>query len=257
MKTTPFSTFTRRMTTVTLLGIAALAMGMFGSNSASASTTNLVASKDSYIRLEAPFTEDNYGSSVDLATFANGSSTEDRRVLMSFDLSFLTGVTITSATLKLGVPTSDANPPFDGVHSVQRLLRDFVENQVTWSNYSTGNAWTAPGAVGGSDSVNIASGIEAGEDGTPATIQWASGGLNVSSVVSNWFVSPDTTQLGFLVYHRQVDGVALTIFGSRESLNGPGPGPVLEISYIPEPTVVGLIGLGGLLVGFARFRRKA
>jgi hypothetical protein len=236
MKTTTFSTFTRRMTTVTLLGIAALAMGMFGSNSASAFTTNLVASQVAWIDSNLPNTIRGPG---ELRIF-NNPPTETWRGLMSFDLSFLTGATVTSAVLKLGVPITFWT---EAGQNVNRLRTDFVENQLTWNSNSSSSAWATPGGLGATDSTNIATGIVGGNGSTP----WANGGLNVTSVASNWFISPDTTQLGFMVYFLPAAGVDAVRYNS----------PVLEISSVPEPAVVGLIGLGGLLAGFARFRRRA
>lgn len=251
-----------RSNAATLLGVAVLAMGMFGGNTASAFTTNLVASQDSFLdyQLSSPSVANANKNGIGyLDLFANDytSPTEMRRAIMSFDLSFLAGATITSATLKLGVPTYEGTGgPFDpsAPNGVNRLLKDFVENQVTWNSNSLGSAWATPGALGATDSTNIATGVNNG--GLSPNVEWALGGLNVSQVTSNWFVAPDTTQLGFLVYYLPLNTLSRSTYGTRESLDGPGPGPVLEISYIPEPTVVGLIGLGGLLAGFARFRRR-
>lgn len=55
------------------------------------------------------------------------------------------GSTITNAFWTVNV-TSGASGAFD--ISPKRVLRAWVEGQASWNNWSTGNAWTTPGALG-------------------------------------------------------------------------------------------------------------
>lgn len=54
------------------------------------------------------------------------------------------GATITGATLSLYL--SDAGGTSNTV-TLKRILRNWVEGQVTWNEYSSGNAWTSGGAI--------------------------------------------------------------------------------------------------------------
>lgn len=82
-----------------------------------------------------------YGNSGASSTcYAPGSDTG--AAVFNFDLSSLTGATITSATFSIEEDMRDWG------HNViaYRLLRTFIENQVDWDIYSTGNYWTTAGA---------------------------------------------------------------------------------------------------------------
>ena len=72
------------------------------------------------------------------------------RQLIKFDLSALpSGADITSATLSwyvnIDVSTNQTT------YRVYRLKRAWVESQVTWSIYSTGNSWQVAGGFGAND----------------------------------------------------------------------------------------------------------
>lgn len=104
-------------------------------------SVNLPALADATIYKQQPDT--NYGSLVSITT--NGSLTYDSRICIRPNLSSLpTGVVITSVKLHLYV-RSDAVAGTVTDYAY-RLRRVFVENQVTWNSWSSGNGWTTAGA---------------------------------------------------------------------------------------------------------------
>lgn len=220
-----------------------MAFGMMGVAAGQAWSTTIVADKDAYVRGDGP----NINSTdLSMADWVGSPTSLTRHTVISFDLSaFDTAPGFVSATLRLGIPTN-GNP---GTHEVSRLLRDFHETQVTWSEYSAGNAWQAVGGLGASDSTVIATGVSSGNT---SGVPWAGGGLDVTAAANAWVGAADTIQLGFLV--RTETRFQNYLYGSTESGNGPGPGPVLEFELVPEPGSVALIGLGG--IGLAWWRRR-
>lgn len=233
--------FLLNFTAASFLGLAAMAI--LGANRAPALATNVVADQIAHIRWEASGGQSNVNHGGELKVFMNSGS-EEWRGLMSFDLGFLTSdpnfIAVTSAVLKLGIPTQTwtLSP-----QSVNLLHKDFVQSQVTWNSNSSSSAWTSPGATSVADSTNVASNVPSGTGVTP----WANGGLDVKTVVDAWAQAPDTTKLGFMVYYLPAVGVDSTAYGY----------PVLEIGAtfaIPEPGAAGLLalGLGGIVVAMRR-----
>lgn len=111
--------------------------------------TVLAPSSDTYINSQAATT--NSDTETDLIIDNSwGTSSFTRFILMTFDISSLTGKNIGSAVLSLfrtNTGTSNATTV-----SVVKCLRAYVANQVTWNVYSTGNNWTTAGAgSGGND----------------------------------------------------------------------------------------------------------
>lgn len=104
-------------------------------------TYTLTATKDAYIVQAFPDT--NYGSGN--TVFLIGSATQADRVVMGFQL---TGAPIwrgfVSATLRLYFVVGSS--AFEKTVDVCKLSRtDWVEAEVTWNSYSSGNAWTSAG----------------------------------------------------------------------------------------------------------------
>jgi hypothetical protein len=70
----------------------------------------------------------------------------------------LAPVTVVSAKIYLYQSFSGGDYAIDAY----RLLRNWVVSQVTWNEYSTGNPWTIPGALGtGTDRIATPSGTSA------------------------------------------------------------------------------------------------
>lgn len=164
--------------------------GLQPSEAGAAVVTNL-AVRDTYIRGDGAQLSD--GSLLSVADWAGSPADLTRHTVISFDLSsFDISAGFLSATLKLGQPTSGAA----GTHNVNRLLRDFIAAEVDFNEYTTGNNWLTPGAVGASDSVQIATGVASGAS---TGGDWAGGGLDVTAAANAWVAAGDTTQLGFLI----------------------------------------------------------
>jgi hypothetical protein len=236
------STLGYRPVPVAVLGLAALAI--LGVTSAPA-LTNVLADRYGNIRWESSGGQSNVNHGGEMKVFMN-SGAEEWRGLVAFDLSFLTSdvnfLAITSAVLKLGIPTATwtLSP-----QSVNLLHKDFVQSQATWNSNSSSSAWATPGASGASDSTNIAAGVSSGTGVTP----WANGGLNVTAVANDWAQAPDTSRLGFMIYYLPAVGVDSTTYGV----------PVLEVGAsfaVPEPGVAALLLAGCAVAGLALGRRR-
>ena len=205
-----------------------------GSIANQASAATVVASNDADIRGPASSTD---GSALSVGDWNGSPASLDRNAVISFDLSTYTSdpnfVEFTSVLLRLGVPVS-GNPGSALNHEVRRLLRDFDEATVDYAEYSPGNAWEAPGGLGANDATSIATGVNSGST-TPGTA-WAGGGLDVTAAANAWTTAADTTELGFLI--RPEDKFLILAYGSAESTNGPGPGPVLEVEANVTPNII-------------------
>lgn len=87
----------------------------------------------------------NFGTNISLNVGETVSATELFRSLIKFDLSSIPSTAnITSAVLNLWV-SSSAGASSDLTINVFRVLRNWVEDQVTWNVYSTGNSWATAG----------------------------------------------------------------------------------------------------------------
>jgi hypothetical protein len=99
--------------------------------------------------IAAPYATSNFGAdSIGVGNGLDGGVTE--RGLLKFDLSGIpAGSVINSATLSLYVTTdASSNARTFRVYKVKRI---WVENQVTWNAYSTGNNWQTAGGGGAND----------------------------------------------------------------------------------------------------------
>lgn len=78
-------------------------------------------------------------------------SASQTRAFIKFDLSSISaGATVNDAYISLKV--NDAGAPVSGENTeVFYLKRDWVENQVNWNAYSSGNSWQTAGAAGAND----------------------------------------------------------------------------------------------------------
>jgi hypothetical protein len=213
----------KRLTDVVCPAVLLALVGGF-LHSASWAQDTVVASRDCRMQLDLPTTNLDH-LELSVADWDGSPTSLTRSSVISFDLSTYTSnpnfVEFTSVVLRLGEPTGgNGGSP---LHKVNRLLRDFVESEVTYNDYSSGNAWEAPGALGASDSVEVATGVIGGDTG----IEWSGIGLDVTAIANAWAGAPDTTQLGFLIYAD--NKFFFRTYGNTESAAGPGPGPVLEV----------------------------
>lgn len=110
-----------------------------------------------------------------------------------------------------------------GTINCHKCTRTFVENQVTWNSYSTGNAWTTGGG-----------------DYEAAVIDTASnaGGLHEFIIRGTGSDNPLTTltwgdAVGFVLRDPSPSGNNYNDYHSKESLT-PSKKPYLEITYTPS-----------------------
>lgn len=120
----------------------------------------------------------NYGTDSTFET-TKWSSGDHTHALLKFDLSSVSGpVTVTSVTV--GIFQNGAGGATAQTLDFRRLLRNWVENEVTWNIYSTGNNWTTAGGLSdGNDRQATASGQITGITTTSQyyTVVQTSGGL--------------------------------------------------------------------------------
>lgn len=106
------------------------------------------SSKDTYIVAENPTS--NSDTDVWLYVGERDVSAQRMRSLIQFDLSSLPDAAIiSSATLRLYLGAENSST--GRTMRVYRLKRAWVENQVTWNVYSTGNNWQTAGGFGSDD----------------------------------------------------------------------------------------------------------
>jgi len=100
------------------------------------------------------------------------------RQLVKFDVSSMsgTGLAVKKAYITFSVDEADGATTI----TAYALSTDWVENQVTWNSYSTGNSWTTPGGDFGN---SASSSLTVGQAGTFS--------LEISaSLVQSWIDSP-------------------------------------------------------------------
>ncbi len=111
------------------------------------------AGNDSHIEANAPTTNDGTDTKMRVGDSAGGANQQDRDVI-KFDITGAidSGDTVTDATLSLfEQDAADSAGTGTWAVNVRRLLQDWVELQVTWNIYSTGNNWDTAGAGAATD----------------------------------------------------------------------------------------------------------
>jgi hypothetical protein len=131
-------------------------------NKVGRTTTIQPSSKDSWLRSNQATT--NFGGNANMQVGNLGSSAiETGRALVAFDVqaNIPSGDTVTDATLSLYKFASN----YAGVTSIYRLFRNWIEAQVTWNVWSTGNNWSTAGA---GDTTNDRSSTVSATTNTPS-----------------------------------------------------------------------------------------
>lgn len=128
---------------------------------------------DAPIKSYTSFQNTNYGTQIAFDVNKYGSGDNTNAVLKFTGLSNISGpVTVTSATIYLYC-TNNSSSAGSITLDCFRLLRNWVEAQVTWNNYSTGNAWTTAGGLSsGNDIAASASAQLSISNGVGAQLQY-------------------------------------------------------------------------------------
>ncbi len=192
--------------------------------------------EDTYLNAAASTT--NYGSNTGLQLYDGIIGSNDRTVLLSFSglSSIPSGISVNSATLAIYKTDTDAGTSSNAV--VKRCLRNWVEGEATYNNYSSGNAWTEGGGQSdGNDrsatvSVTIpitgSSGLKSASDA-----QLASDVQDIiNGVLSNY---------GWVIECVDVTGAPFHNFGASEGTDGQRPYATIDYS-----TGGGLVTLTGV-----------
>ena len=193
------------------------------------------AGKDAYIASTAATT--NFGTAAFMG-IGDSDPTVDlaERNFIAFDVSGVpAGATVTGVTLSLweyGAATAGGGVASRAVE-LRRILRNWVEAQVTWNIYSTGNNWATAGCGHATDRVDTPS-ASVTLDGTAAAgfVDWSSAGLIadvqawVDGTASNygWLLSSPTAE------YQGIAGVATNDFRSSDYATA-GQRPQLVIEY--------------------------
>ena len=107
------------------------------------------AGVDSYVQSNQAATNNANGATLYVGEWSGASFVN--RSMMQFDLSSIpANAKIDSATLTLTIVTKNG-ASVAGTLGAYRLKREWVENQVTWTVYSTGNNWQTAGGFGADD----------------------------------------------------------------------------------------------------------
>ena len=189
----------------------------------------------------------NYGTDVLLAIGdSSGAASAAYRILVKFDLSGIpANAKIVSAALALNEHTAyDTAGVGSWAANVHGVLKNWVEAQATWNNYSTGNAWAVAGLGAGDvtvalDSITL--------DGTAAAgfVTWSGSGL--VTLVQAW-VNGSVSNYGVAIAaptaeNKGVAPLSSNLFRSTD-YGTAGDRPKLTVTYS-----MGLPLINGGLVG--------
>jgi hypothetical protein len=147
------------------------------------------------------------------------AAAETHRSLFKFDLTPLLGHTIASASLGMLVSAAAAA---DSPIKIARVTRNWLEDQVTWNVWRTGNNWSTKG----------------GDYVSPAlvgTLPIATGLWNINgSALLDLCIDAVTNRVGYLyiILFRETEGVSDSVVTFRSSDSGFGvQRPVLTLEY--------------------------
>ncbi len=182
--------------------------------------------EDSFIR--SGFPNNNYSSYTYLEI---GTDNRYRPIIRFTPNQDIAGATVVSATLYLYAYTIVNN------HSVEayRVLQDWVNNQVTWNIWKTGNSWFTAGCASaddaeGDDSLSADRHVTAlGTTSFPDTGDGNWYTWNITSLVQGW-VDGSIKEYGLLLKSsNEVSSNRVYIYSSESTQDGKRP--YLEIEY--------------------------
>jgi hypothetical protein len=181
---------------------------------------------DTYINSAAATT--NYGSGSELR--CNWGTANQRKTLIKFGgLSSITApVTVTAVSLTMHSASYAAPTQTLALH---RVLRNWVENEATYTIYSTGNAWGTLGmAQDDADAVSVASGSFAGIT-DPNGDKVLTGTAGMIADVQGW-INGTYSNYGWVMRATTEDTGSTSTRWWVPSENGTAANrPVLEVTY--------------------------
>ncbi|WP_309380808.1 DNRLRE domain-containing protein [Cerasicoccus frondis] len=205
-------------------------------------------------RLEERAPIGNFGDATEGLVGTLGTADSIFHTVLSFDLSDIpAGATINSVTLGV-YETTDAGSASSAVQfNLHELTQSFVESEVSWDNYSTGNAWTTPG--GDYDST-ILSSLTVNPN-TTSGMQTFATSSDFVTIVQSALDGSQTLNLLLKLNDTDEAGSSRYLFRFRtDNFGTAADRPMLTIDYtaIPEPASTAFLVMGG--IGLFALRRR-
>ncbi len=181
-----------------------------------------------------------------------------KHVFLRFDLSAIpTGSTINSATYNgycNGAGTGGSDP---GVINVYLVTKPWVEDEISWNSYSSGNAWVNSG--GDAAGLNDPAGSPISTIDLPQISAWSAISFDLTAAVQAWVNG--TTNNGLLMkFADDLTVQSVQWCGSEAWVEGSGyqhvaPSLTIDYTIVPEPATMSLLGLGGFGLLIRRKRK--
>lgn len=135
-----------------ITGVSNVQAALAAADAALVTVVDLSPTSDTYINQQSTTTNYDTATTLWIGERFDASASFGRVALFAFDVSGVVG-TVLSAGLRL---TRDEGSPSTALSTSNRLVtrrikRAFVASEVTWANYSTGNAWQTAGGRGAND----------------------------------------------------------------------------------------------------------
>ncbi len=182
---------------------------------------NLAVTDDAFINAGAP--DDNYGSGINFTVSRASDGSLNRKGYLKFDLSEIQGMDVAdiiSATLKLEFYNGYSNSG-----AVEKVTGSWNEDTITWNNAPAtaglGIGWTMDSTVGKTE-------------------------VDLTDLVKSW-VDGTNANNGIMLRNYGGGGYIMTNFWTKEgtaSYPDQGISPYIEVSIVPEPMTLGLLGAG-------------
>jgi hypothetical protein len=179
-----------------------------------------ISNADAYINKNSA--DSNYSTGVNRIGVASVGSTHYRG-LYQWDVSSIdAGVTVSASSITIYCSSATDNTKTSYV-KVYRLLRSWVEAQVTWNSYSSGNSWGEAGAFGSTD-------CEQAEIGSFDALDVGSYQFSITaSKVQEW-ISGSLANNGLLMKDQESLSNSYKRYDSKESATE-SYRPVLSVTY--------------------------
>ena len=178
---------------------------------------------DAHVYQEYPDTPHDEVDTLWISAFGGDPYYEIQRALVRFDLSDIApGATITSAVLMLY--TFQEHGP-GGFYYVHELTGGWVESEVTWNSYASGQTWTTPGC---DYSLTIVASAAKPTTTANIWIEW-----DLTSTVQAWISSSDSNRGVLIKGNNEYAGFANRFVPSEY---------VDDVSLRPKLVITGLSG---------------